>query len=158
MRRVIASVAVLGVIVGAAVSAQSTRKPVNWKDLPEPFATPSARNNPTVVAKPEGASLAAPAGFVVEEYMDFAGMRPRFMMLGPGNEILMTDTSGNGNVFVIKDGVKTAIIEKLDRPYGLALKGDQLYVAETTSIKVFPYDAKAMRVTGPGKRSSRCRG
>jgi len=28
------------------------------------------------VARPEGASLAAPPGFVVEEFMDFAGMRP----------------------------------------------------------------------------------
>ena len=78
-------------------------------------------------------------------------MRPRFMMLGPGNEILISDTSGNGNVFVIKDGVRTAIIEKLDRPYGLALKGDQLYVAEPTSIKVYTYDAKTMKVTSPGK-------
>jgi glucose/arabinose dehydrogenase len=88
---------------------------------------------------------------VVEEFMDFAGPRPRFMMLGPGNEILISDTSGNGNVFVIKDGVRTAIIEKLDRPYGLAMKGDQLYVAEPTSIKQYTYDAKTMRVTSPGK-------
>jgi glucose/arabinose dehydrogenase len=73
------------------------------------------------------------------------------MMLGPGNEILLSDTSGNGSVFVIKDGVRTAIIEKLDRPYGLALKGDQLYVAEPTSIKVYTYDAKTMKVTSPGK-------
>jgi glucose/arabinose dehydrogenase len=133
------------------VSAQRGRKPVNWKDLPEPFATPSVRNNATVVPKPDGAALMAPPGFVVEEFMDFAGMRPRFMMLGPGNEILITDTSGNGNVFVIKDGQRTAIIEKVDRPYGLALKGDQLYVAEPTSVKVYTYDAKAMRVTSPGK-------
>ena len=83
--------------------------------------------------------------------MDFAGMRPRFMMLGPGNEILISDTSGNGSVFVIKDGARTPIIEKLDRPYGLALKGDQLYVAEPTSVKVYTYDAKTMRVTSPGK-------
>jgi len=138
-------------ISAVAVSAQRGRKPVNWKDLPEPFATPSVRNNSTVVPKPEGATLTAPPGFVVEEFMDFAGMRPRFMMLGPGNEILISDTSGNGNVFVIKDGVRTAIIEKLDRPYGLALKGDQLYVAEPTSIKVYTYDAKTMKVTSPGK-------
>jgi glucose/arabinose dehydrogenase len=138
--------------VTAGVSAQSRgRKPVNWKDLPAPFATPSVRNSPTIVPRPEGAALAAPPGFVVEEFMDFAGLRPRFMMLGPGNEILISDTSGNGNVFVIKDGVRTAIIEKLDRPYGLALKGDQLYVAEPTSIKVYTYDAKTMKVTSPGK-------
>jgi len=150
MRRTTLAVAILA-ISAVAVSAQRGRKPVNWKDLPEPFATPSVRNNATVVPKPEGAALTAPPGFVVEEFMDFAGMRPRFMMLGPGNEILISDTSGNGNVFVIKDGVRTAIIEKVDRPYGLALKGDQLYVAEPTSVKVYTYDAKAMKVTSPGK-------
>jgi glucose/arabinose dehydrogenase len=138
-------------ISAVALSAQRDRKPVNLKELPAPFATPSVRNNPTVVPRPEGATLTAPPGFVVEEFMDFAGMRPRFMMLGPGNEILISDTSGNGSVFVIKDGVRTAIIEKLDRPYGLALKGDQLYVAEPTSIKVYTYDAKTMKVTSPGK-------
>jgi glucose/arabinose dehydrogenase len=142
---------VLLAVSAVGVSAQRGRKPVNWKDLPEPFATPSVRNNATVVPKPEGATLAAPPGFVVEEFMDFAGMRPRFMMLGPGNEILISDTSGSGNVFVIKNGVRTAIIEKVDRPYGLALKGDQLYVAEPTSVKVYTYDAKAMKVTSPGK-------
>ena len=89
------------------MSAQQGRKPVNLKgDLPAPFATPSVRNNATIVAKPEGAALASPPGFVVEEFMDMAGTRPRFMMLGPGNEILISDTSGNGNVFVIKDGVR----------------------------------------------------
>jgi glucose/arabinose dehydrogenase len=150
MRRITLAVALIA-ISAIAVSAQRGRKPVNLKELPAPFATPSVRNNPTVVPKPEGATLTAPPGFVVEEFMDFAGMRPRFMMLGPGNEILISDTSGNGNVFVIKDGVRTAIIEKLDRPYGLALKGDQLYVAEPTSIKVYTYDAKAMKVTSPGK-------
>ena len=150
-RTALALVLVSLAAIGVPVSAQRGRKPVNWKDLPEPFATPSSRNNPTVVAKPEGASLAAPPGFVVEEFMDFAGMRPRFMMLGPSNEILISDTSGNGSVFVIKDGARTPIIEKLDRPYGLALKGDQLYVAEPTSVKVYTYDARTMRVTSPGK-------
>ncbi|OFW43594.1 MAG: hypothetical protein A3J29_18870 [Acidobacteria bacterium RIFCSPLOWO2_12_FULL_67_14b] len=137
--------------LGATLVAQSNRKPVNWKELPAPFATPSTRNNATVVPKPEGARLDAPAGFVVEEFMDFAGLRPRFMMLGPGNEILISDTSRNGSVFVIKDGTRTPIIEKLDRPYGLALKGDQLYVAEPTSVKRYTYDAKTLKVTGEGR-------
>src|SRR5215204_6903968 len=112
-----ALVSVLVAIFAVTASAQRGRKPVNLKDLPEPFATPSSRNSPTIVPKPEGASITAPPGFVVEEFMDFAGMRPRFMMLGPSNEILITDTSGNGNVFVIKNGVRTAIIEKVDRHY-----------------------------------------
>lgn len=142
---------ILAAAFGTVVVAQSNRKPVNWKELPAPFATESARNNPTVIPKPDDARLEAPAGFVVEEFMAFETERPRFMMLGPGNEILMSDTSRNGSVFVIKNGTRTPIIEKLDRPYGLALQGDQLYVGEPTSIKVFTYDAKAMKVTSPGK-------
>jgi glucose/arabinose dehydrogenase len=54
-------------------------------------------------------------------------------------------------VYLLKDGTKTPIIEKLDRPYGLALRGDWLYVAETVSVKRYRYDAKTMRVTGPGE-------
>jgi glucose/arabinose dehydrogenase len=150
MKRTSIAVAIIAVSA-IGVSAQRGRKPVNLKDLPAPFATPSVRNNATIVPKPEGAALTAPPGFVVEEFMDMAGTRPRFMMLGPSNEILISDTSGNGSVFAIKDGVRTAIIEKLDRPYGLAMKGDQLYVAEPTSIKVYTYDTKNLKVTSPGK-------
>src|SRR6266849_3395905 len=38
------------------------------------------------------------------------------------------------------------LIEKLDRPYGLAFWKDYLYVAETTSVKRYMYDAKQMTV------------
>jgi glucose/arabinose dehydrogenase len=151
MTRKALSLALILTAAGAMLGAQTSRKPINWKELPAPFATPSSRNSPTLVPRPEAARLAAPAGFVVEEFMDFAGLRPRFMLLGPGNEILISDTSRNGSVFVIKDGTRTPIIEKLDRPYGLALKGNQLYVGEPESIKVYTYDAKTMTVTGAGK-------
>ncbi|MGH9201917.1 MAG: PQQ-dependent sugar dehydrogenase, partial [Vicinamibacterales bacterium] len=128
----------------------SNPRPVNWKELPEPFATPSARNSATVIAQPEGAKLTAPSGFVVEEFMSgFA--RPRFMLLGPGREILISDTVQNGAVYVLKDGTKTAIIEKLDRPYGLALNQGWLYVAEPTSVKRYRYDAATLRVTTAGE-------
>ena len=150
-RTTVAVTVVLAAALGIGLTAQQGRKPVNWNELPAPFATESVRNNPTVVPKPDGATLNVPAGFVVEEFMAFTTERPRFMMLGPGNEILLSDTSTQGSVFVIKDGVRTPIIEKLDRPYGLAHKGDQLYVAEPASVKVYTYDAKAMKVTGAGK-------
>lgn len=137
-------------LLGVLLDAQRGRKPVNLGELPKPFATESASNGPAVVARPDGATLSLPSGFAVEEFMDFAGMRPRFMLLGPGNEVLVSDTSRNGSVYAIKDGTRTAIIEKLDRPYGLALRDGQLYVAEPMSVKRYPYDAKTMRVTGAG--------
>jgi glucose/arabinose dehydrogenase len=137
--------------LSAILMAQSNPLPVNWKELPAPFATSSAPNNPTVVTRPDGATLTVPPGFAVDEFMSFPEQRPRFMRLGPSNEILLSDTSRNGSIYVIKDGAKTAIIEKLDRPYGLELAGDWLYVAEATSVKRYRYDAKTMRVSGAGE-------
>ena len=142
------------VLAGAALLAQTNQPPVNWKGLPEPFHTPNVRNNAEVVARPEGAKLNLPPGFVAEEYM--AGFeRPRFMLLGPGNEIILSDSgsrdTADGRVYVIHNGAKNAIVEKLDRPYGLALNGEWLYVAEPASVKRYRYDAKAMRVSGAGQ-------
>ena len=63
MKRTTLALALISVAaIGVTVSAQRGRKPVNWKDLPAPFATPSVRNNATVVPKPDGASLGRAAG------------------------------------------------------------------------------------------------
>lgn len=117
-------------------------------DLPAPYATPSSNNRPQVIAKPDGAQLSLPAGFAIEEFAtgDFA--RPRFMVHGPSQEIILSDTVANGTVFVLSpDGKsKKKIIEGLDRPYGLALHKGFLYVGEPTSIKRYAYDAKAQTV------------
>ena len=120
-------------------------------DLPPPFTTPSANNRPQVIPRPDGARLQVPKGFTIEEFA--AGFaRPRFMVLGPSREILLTDTTPKGSVYVLtnygKDRKK--IIEGLDRPYGLAFWKDYLYVGEATSLKRYKYDAKAM-TAGPGE-------
>lgn len=150
MRRSILWV-VLGVGALASLGAQQSNPlPVNWKGLPEPFATESARNNPTVVPRPDGAQLTVPPGFVVEEFLSGLN-RPRFMILGPSNEVIFSETARNGTVSVAKDGTRSVLIEKVDRPYGLALQGEWLYVAEPESVKRYRYDAKAMKVVGGGQ-------
>jgi glucose/arabinose dehydrogenase len=113
--------------------------------LPAPFATPTIANGPKVIAKPEGAQLKVPPGFVVEEYAT-GFQRPRFMVEGPGGEVLISDTVANGSVYALKDHEKKVLIEGLDRPYGLALWREYLYVGEPTSIKRYKYDSKAMTV------------
>ncbi|MBX5497109.1 MAG: sorbosone dehydrogenase family protein [Bryobacteraceae bacterium] len=124
--------------------------------LPKPYHTPSARNAPQIISRPDGAQLQVPAGFTVDEYAaDF--QKPRYMALGPNNEVLISDSVPNGSVYVLidKDGDYKAeerkrLLEGLDRPYGLAFWKDYLYVAETTSLKRYKYDAKTMSV-GPGE-------
>jgi glucose/arabinose dehydrogenase len=119
--------------------------------LPAPYATPSVYRFPKVIAKPDGAELQLPAGFRIEE---FAGgfRRPRFMTLGPGGEILATDSmpSPGGSVYVIGAAERKPIISNLDKPYGLAFWRNYLYVAEPESIKRYPYDAKTLHM-GPGQ-------
>jgi glucose/arabinose dehydrogenase len=125
-------------------------------DLPPPFHTPSANNRPEVVPRPGGAQLRLPQKFSAEEYAS-GFEKPRFMLQSPGGEILISDSVPKGSVYVLFDKNKDykaedrkALLTGLDRPYGLAFWKDYLYVAETTSLKRYKYDAKNLSV-GPGE-------
>ena len=115
------------------------------KVLPPPFSTPSVNNQPRVIKQPEGAKLSVPDKFQIEVWQE--GFRvPRFMTLGPSNEVLLSDSArpGQGAVYVLQGKDKKAILTGLNRPYGLALHDGWLYVGEPDSIKRYKYDAKAM--------------
>ncbi len=138
-------------LCAAAVGSAEPSKPVNWEDgLPEPFHTESARNRPNVVERPDGAVLSVPEGFKVEEYLTGDFQRPRFMTLGPSDELVFSDSGSrnepDGAVYVSVDGSVKTLIDGLDRPFGLAFHDKWLYVAETTSVKRYVYDADPMTV------------
>jgi glucose/arabinose dehydrogenase len=110
---------------------------------------PPIQNGPTIVPRPAGAQIKVPAGFSVDEY---AGgfTRPRFMVEGPGGEVIVSDTTPNGSVIAVRSGEKKTLISGLDRPYGLGLWKEYLYVAEPETLKRYKYDSKALTV-GPGE-------
>jgi len=123
-----------------SVADGRSKLPVNWQVLPEPYHTKSANNPPRLIPRPKLASLSVPEGFVVEEYLsDF--LRPRFMLLGPSNEILLSDMAA-GIVYVIRDKKAVPLITNLSHPYGMALYKDWLYVAEASSVKRYRYSSK----------------
>jgi glucose/arabinose dehydrogenase len=134
-------IAPLVIAAGVLVAAQQAPQ------LPAPFATESANNAPRVVEAPAGARLQVPQGFSVEMWA--AGFdTPRFMLLAPGGEVLLSD-SGSGTVYVFAGGKgadRRSLITGLSRPFGLAFWRNYLYVAETNSVKRYPYDAKALTV------------
>ncbi len=121
--------------------------------LPPPFHSPSVQNGPQVIARPEGAQLRVPQGFQIAEFASGFD-KPRIMLYTPTGEILVSESVENGKVTVISDkdndnksdSQRKALIEGLDRPYGMAFWKDYLYVAETTSLKRYKYDAKAVSV------------
>jgi glucose/arabinose dehydrogenase len=121
-------------------------------NLPAPYATPTVSNGAKVIPQPEGATLKVPAGFHVEKYAT-GFQRPRYMILGPSGEVLLSDTVANGSVVVLVDqkhdfqpAVRKTLIENLDRPFGMAFYQNYLYVAEATSLKRYAYNSKAMTV------------
>ncbi len=124
--------------------------------LPAPYATPTVNNFPKVVGRPGEAQLKVPPGFEIEEYATGFNT-PRFMYTGPSGEILVSDSSA-GTVYVLtdknksyKDPERKALLTGLDRPYGLAIWKDYLYVGEPTSVKRYKYDSKNL-TAGPGEQ------
>jgi glucose/arabinose dehydrogenase len=115
--------------------------------LPPPSLAPAPSNAPKIVSKPEGAEIRLPKGFAIEEYASGFD-RPRFMTLGPNREVLVSEFVPNGSVYILPGSTpgttRKTLLQGLDRPYGLAFWKDYLYVAETTSLKRYKYDAKAM--------------
>src|SRR5437867_10899081 len=69
--------------------------------LPPPFATPSVDNGPHVVERPDGVQLKLPAGFQIEVYAE-GFEQPRYMLQGPAGELIVSDSTKNGSVFVLR--------------------------------------------------------
>lgn len=111
--------------------------------LPAPYQTPSARNGPQVIKRPDGVHLQLPAGFRIDEFAsDFK--KPRGLALGPNNVVVVSDSVPKGGVYAISNGQKKLLVDGLDRPYGVAFWKNYLYIAEPTSVKRYPYDAKTV--------------
>jgi len=76
------------------------------------------------------------------------------MALGPAGEVLISDTgrvaqgANAGTVYALTGpNQKKALLTGLDRPYGLALWKDYLYVAGTESVKRYKFDPKTLSAT-----------
>jgi glucose/arabinose dehydrogenase len=66
----------------------------------------------------------------------------------PGQRILLLrDADGDGIA-----ETKTVFIDKLDSPFGMALVGNQLYVANTDALVRFPYQEGATAITAPATK------
>jgi glucose/arabinose dehydrogenase len=151
-------------ILAACAGALLISAPVDsGGKLPPPFATPSADNPPIVIPRPPGAQLKLPPGFAVSVWAEGFVM-PRFLLQGNNGEIFLADSGGDarvaavghrstggdqGAVYVFANGSaaqRRPLLRGLNRPYGLALWRDYLYVAEADSVKRYPYDHSRLTV------------
>jgi glucose/arabinose dehydrogenase/cytochrome c2 len=134
---------------------------IDAASLPPPYSTPSASNNPRIVARPADGKLAVPPGFRVEVFANgLAG--PRKMLVAPNGDILVSEMRG-GRISVLHpapDGARAAKTEiysqGLSLPFGLAFypnaKNPQwLYVAETNRVIRYAYAVGNVAPSSPAE-------
>ncbi|RYD38470.1 MAG: c-type cytochrome [Verrucomicrobiaceae bacterium] len=118
-------------------------------DLPAPFATPSAGNFPTVVARPANTNPSVPEGFAVKLFASGLS-NPRIVRVARNGDIFVSETGQNRiRILRANDGADTPLLNQvfaqgLDRPFGTAFypAGDDprwLYIALNNSVVRIPY-------------------
>jgi glucose/arabinose dehydrogenase len=148
--------------------------------LPEPDPSASAVNFSRVIGWPEGRGPAAPEGFQVEPFgagLD----SPRWLHVLPNGDVLVAEArtlprsdrpaeiqeglAAAGSVGVspnrvtlLRDAdgdgtaeVRETFLDNLNQPFGMALVGDELYVANTDGVVRFPYREGQTRIDAPGE-------
>ena len=126
--------------------------------LPKPFATPDARNPPSVVPQPEGVSLSVPKGFSAKVFAEGGFKRMRWVAVAPGGDVFATDSDVH-TLTVLRDtnGDGTAderhlFAEGLARPFGIAFGAGHVYVANAGSIVRWPYKTGQLKAEGAAEK------
>jgi glucose/arabinose dehydrogenase len=129
-------------------------------DLPKPYASSSARNQPRVVPQPTGAWPQVLPGFKIER-LATALKNPRLLRTAPNGDIFIADSMANEILVmhgVEQGGTVTPQIfaTGLDQPFGIAFyppgpNPKYVYVGNTGSVVRFPYSNGDLKASGPSE-------
>jgi glucose/arabinose dehydrogenase len=135
-----------------------TERKITVADLPAPFATSSASNAPSVVARPPDVWPKAPKGFKVNLYAEGLSM-PRVVHAAPNGDVFVAET-GAGQIRVFRgmkaDGTPASsaiFATHLNQPYGIAFypagpNPQWVYIGDTDAVVRFPYQSGALAAQG----------
>jgi len=127
-------------------------------DLPQPYATKSAGNSPTVVPRPSNAWPKAPAGFKVDLYASGLNL-PREIRTAPNGDFFVAEMdAGEIKIFrgITRDSKPqqtSTFATGLHEPFGIAFypPGNNpkwVYIGNTNSVVRFPYKNGDMKASG----------
>ena len=166
-------------LLALAVTSRAADQPGQPK-LPPPFETKSVVKHPKVIGWPEGKTPTAPEGFAVTLYADKFDSPRWLYALPNGDVLVAeartlpkkdakpevkeglkkskTVTGGSANRITLLrdadgDGIaegRETFLEGLNQPFGMALIGDHLYVANTDAVLRFPYKTGDRKITAKG--------
>lgn len=129
----------------AITSAKMQHYEIRADRLPKPYHTDSVGNPPRMIERPSNAKLTVPRGFEVAVWA--TGFDdPRNMVLAPNGDVFVADMAGS-KIHVLRDANgdgapegRWVFADGLNRPFGLAFRGDQLYVGNTDAVVRFDYE------------------
>lgn len=105
-------------------------------------------NGDVLVAETNGPAKAQKKGFDIRAWAEKQIMGKAGATVPSADRItLLRDADGDGVA-----EIKTPFLTDLHSPFGMALVGDTLYVANTDAVLAFPYAADAIRLQGPGRK------
>jgi glucose/arabinose dehydrogenase len=134
--------------------------------LPEPEAA-QTRNMSRGIGWPEGKTPTAPAGFQVNAFArDMNGARWLYIL--PNGDVLVARARAFGGrrgqptrdeIVLLRDAdrdgraeLREVFLNTLNRPHGMQLVGDKLYVGNTNAVMTFPYQTGQTRIEGAGQK------
>lgn len=138
--------------------APGVKHRIDLDQLPKPYATESAKNQPTVVDAPEEAQLRVPEGFTVTKWAE-GFENPRYLCTAPNGDIFLTESKA-GKILILRDAdgdgkpeIRETFVDGLEKPFGLAFyptgeSPEYLYVAETDGVVRFPYAEGDIEASG----------
>ena len=144
--------------------------PADQLQMPQPFATPSARNNSKVIGWPKEKMPVAAPGFEVSLFAENLD-NPRQAYVLPNKDILVVeairewpgradrpeksanritlfrDTNSDG-----KPEVREVFLTGLNMPHGMLLVGDWFYVGNTDGVVRYRYRTGQTKIDGKGEK------
>lgn len=156
MRRLLAGFGAL-----CALTAMATPQ---VPELPPPYATAPAARIAKVVGWPTDQAPKAPVGFVVNAYA--RGLEnPRWLLVLPNGDVLVAEPRKSGKsadgdrVSLLRDadgdGVaeqRFTLLEGINRPFGMLLRRDRLYVAGTDAVWSYSFLVGQTRISAPPRK------
>ena len=129
------------------VAAPGTKVEALAKDMNHPRWLYVLPNGDVLVAETNAPPKPDDGKGIKGKVMKMVMKRAGAAVPSPNRIILLRDSN--------KDGVvdkKTTFIDHLNAPFGMALVGHDLYVANSDAIIKFPYVDNALSITDPGKK------
>ena len=149
--------------------------------LPAPGDNSKTARFPVVTGWPDGKAPSAPQGFTVTKYAgDF--VYPRWIYVLPNGDVLVSEArspmrknlgedqqrarlaarfagDSPNKITLLRDAdgdgspeVRETFLENLEQPFGMLLRGDTFYVANTNGVVSFPYKTGQTHIAGAGKK------